>query len=56
MARIDVQCVKRPYAFHHVSNRIPYCVLVNSKVAIEAYRHAELYGMDHGFRERYYQE
>ena len=35
---------------------IPYCILCNTKNATETYGYAELYGMDHGFRKRYYQE
>ena len=56
MARIDIQLVKRPYAFHHVPDCIPYRILCNTKNATETYGYAELYGMDHGFRKRYYQE
>ena len=56
MARIDVQFVKHPYAFHHVPNRIPNCVLGNPKLTIKADGHAELHGMDHGLRKRYHQE
>ena len=35
---------------------IPYRILCNTKNATETYGYAELYGMDHGFRKRYYQE